>query len=71
VGAYRKEGTDPVAEFFNTGIQQVKDSFHQQMGLKFEEGTNEILHNELSFFMVLELGHLGKYVKKTGNVLIA
>lgn len=44
VGAYRKEGTDPVSEFINTSIQQVKDSFHQQMGLKFEEGTNESLH---------------------------
>jgi hypothetical protein len=51
VGAYRKEGTDPVSDFFNTGTQQVKDSFHQRMGLKFEEGTKEILHFELSFFL--------------------
>jgi hypothetical protein len=40
------------------------------MGLQIEERTNEILHFELSFFVVLKLGHLGKYVKKTGNVLI-
>jgi hypothetical protein len=40
------------------------------MGLKFEEGTKEILHFELIFFMVLKLGHLGKYFKMTGNVLI-
>jgi len=54
------EGTDPVSEYFNTGIQQVNDSFHQQMGLQFEEGTNEILHFELSFFIVLKIGHLRK-----------
>jgi hypothetical protein len=70
VDAYRKEGTDPVSEFFNTGIRQVKDSFCQQIGLKFEEGTNETLHFELSFFMMLKLEHLGKNVKKIGTVRI-
>jgi hypothetical protein len=40
------------------------------MGLEIEEGSNEILHFEFSFFMVLKLGHLEKYAKKTGNVLI-
>jgi hypothetical protein len=34
----------PVSDFFNTGIQQAKAFFHQQMGLQIEEGKNEILH---------------------------
>jgi hypothetical protein len=34
-------------------------SFHQQIGLKFTEETNEVLHLECGFCVVLKLGHFG------------
>jgi hypothetical protein len=32
-----------------SSIQQEEESFHQQTGRKFKEGTNEMLHLEHSF----------------------
>jgi hypothetical protein len=42
-----------------SGIQQEKDSFHQQIGLKFKEETSEVLHLEHTF-MQLKLGYFEK-----------
>ena len=35
--------------YFNCCIQQEEDSFYQQIGLKFEEETNKMLHLEHGF----------------------
>jgi hypothetical protein len=48
-GCLPEEDTDPVSTFCNKDIQQVTGSFLQQIGLKYEEGTKEIMHFELSF----------------------
>jgi hypothetical protein len=44
-------------------------SFHQQVELKFKEETDEMLHLEHSFCMVLKLGHYGKEMRSTLKVL--
>jgi len=39
--------------------QEEEGSFHQQIGLKFKEGTSKVLHSE-QFCTVRKLGHVGK-----------
>ena len=49
-GPGRKQAT--ATEYFNFHIyciQQEGDSFHQQIGIKFEEETNKVLHLEHCF----------------------
>jgi hypothetical protein len=42
-----------------SSIQQ-EDYFHHQIGLGFREETNEVLHFEHSFIMLLKLGTFRK-----------
>jgi len=48
-------------------IQQEVDSFYRQIGLKFEEETNKMLH--LKLCMVLKIGHSGQQIRNTWKVL--
>jgi len=41
-----------------------KKTFHQQIGLKFEEETNRVPHLECSIVKVLEIGHFLKLDQK-------
>jgi hypothetical protein len=60
VGAHRKEGTDPVSEFFYTGFQQGKDSFHQQRGLNLKKELTKFCILNLVFFYGAETWTPGK-----------
>jgi hypothetical protein len=48
-------------------IQQEAGFFHQQIGLKFKEETSKFLR--LEFCVVLKLGHFGKRIRNTREVL--
>jgi hypothetical protein len=41
-------------------ILQEKDSFHQQIGLKFKEESSEVLYMRRRLVMALKLGYYGK-----------
>jgi hypothetical protein len=42
------------------GFNKKNNLFYQQIGLKFEEETSEMLHLEHGFCLVLKLGRFGQ-----------